>query len=48
MKYTILIFYFIIENSYFGWNITAQSDAEIISDLLFCILFAILYNGDIK
>ena len=48
MKYTILIFYFIIENSYFGWNITAQSDAEIISDLLFIILFSILFSRDDK
>ena len=45
-KYTLLFVYFYEENKYFGWNLTPQSDSELITDLLFILLVAILFKKE--
>jgi len=47
-KIFIATMYFVIQNSYFGWNPLPESDVELITDLMFLILVAILFNKDVK
>ena len=44
-KYMILFLYFYQENKYYGWNLTPQSDSELLADLLFLVLVAILFGN---
>lgn len=41
---SIAVWFFISENSYFGWNLTPHSDAELIADgmVLLMTIFAIM------
>ena len=41
----IAVAYFIAYNCYFGWNLAAQSDAEIICDGISMIAFVMIFMG---
>jgi hypothetical protein len=39
----IALMYTIMENVYFGWNLTPKSDAELICDGICALLFSMAY-----
>lgn len=47
MRRTFIMFLALIasieQTAYFGWNMTPQSDAEIICDLICILIFALAY-----
>lgn len=39
----LLLFWFVVSNSYFGWNALPKSDAELVADGVGVVLVALWY-----
>lgn len=48
MKWLIILLMFVSETRYFGWNLSAKSDAEIICDLIILATAAIAFAAEHK